>query len=1061
MAIAFAAAFTASAGPADTAGRAGRAAGAAAGLAVPIPYYVPPGLAVPKTPDEKGRTVVADTLRFKWPPADSAAAKAASKSAADAAAATSKKIIIEDTADAASNITPIDSLSEKFTEDDAAEAESDTVAAARKSAEPPLKRPRTRQELNKMSREELFRLAFGRGAPDKPRNLAVRLFGEGRPIGNTEIAYNGDFTAFTFRSTALSRLLDKLILPEARDAAGDSLGHFDSAIMEAAGYSLTVDDANFELRVAFPPEDKDVQFTRVYGDRWTDEPRGDEIPPAAFSLYINYNVDDRGRYLRYGGGVPAYDWAPYAGDTLIREAAVVNVDGAAAFGGWVFESSGWIREPPYRGGLTFEWDTLRWEHARRDDARAVRNFEKLRSQLFIGDITAGTSFLPGPISGGARYERNSYFFGNDPRDNLNSVSFFMAAPGEVEVYMDGAFKRRIRLPAGRHRLGGFGGNVGRNRVRLLLRSAGGSTEEIPFEFVLSHPQIMARGDSRYALTAGVRREYAPSPACFYYYADEPVVSADYAYGIHHAANAGVSAVAARRAGLGGAQISFVLGDFGFVDLRGIASYRVEDVIGAAGGETAKNIVGQRAEGSYTANLERPVARLNRLLTGDPNKAFLPEMSFAARGYWQSEFYTTRMFKEPFIGVEGGAGGVSGNLAMALWRGSLSAFGGMNFYRNTVFAADSRPYDYDYGVRLAQGFGRSYFSASAGESVRGSVRSPYVAMNTSHSFGADVSVRNHRFSAAVNAGMNSTYAKNIDEGSENPAGYAPEEPMELDWSYGGMAGWEWSNGASGVGLREYAANATLVNDRPLTAAAALRHIYNRAQLNAYYDLGFDDDAYDRETHAFRAQLAGSFMFADGLWALGQRVSDGGFALIDAHGDMRGAKVHVNRSRSSGDALSRSGLLGAAYHNRLTAYAPTEMTLSLTGAPAGAFLEQSRYYASGTYKQGFALKIGKRSRVIVSALLVEKRGGKPLGHTYLTIVQEPDSAYAAQNGEDAAAPPRAAFTGENGVLQIGGLTPGRRYRIKFRASSHLRDAIIEIPEDAYGIYSHPEVTVERDD
>jgi len=1028
-AIVFAAAFTAFAGPADTAGRAAPAGKAETrGLVVPIPFNVPPSLAVPKVPDEKGRVIVADTLRFKWPPADSAAAKAASKSAADTA---SSKIIPEDTADAASNIIPIDTLTEKFTEDDA--------AAKKPAAEPPVKPPRTRQELNKMSREDLFRLAFGRGAPDKPRNLAVRLFGEGRPAGNTEISYNENFTAFTFRSMPLSRLLDRMILPEARDAAGDSMGHFDSRILEAAGYKLNVDDVKFELRIAFPPKDKSVQFTSVYGDRTADEPRGDEILPAAVSLYINYSADDRARYLRYGG--PEYPGG--ARDTAIRDPAIVNVDGALNMRKWVFESSGWIREPLYAG--RFAWEPFTWENIRRDDARAVRNFEKLRSQLSVGDITAATSVVPGPISGGVRYERNSYFFGNDPHDNLNSVTFFMAEPGEVEVYIDGVFKRRIYLPAGRHQVGGFGGRAGRNRVRLLLRSASGATEEIPFEFVLSHPRIMARGDVRYALSAGVRREYAPSPACFYYYANEPIVSADYAYGIHHAVNAGVAGVATRHAGQGGAQFSFGVGGLGFVDMRAIASCLFAD-----------RLAGGRLEGSYTADLGQPVSRFNRFVTGDPNKAFLPDMSLALRGYFQTKYYNVRMFNAPFAGMEGVIGGVSGNFATALWRGSVSAFGGMTFYRETGLdsAYSFYPADYDYGVRIAQGFGRSYFSASAGESVRGRVRSRYITMNTSHAFGTDFNVRNHRFSASVNAGMGSKYVL------DSATVISDSIDIELDWSYGGMLGWNWSNNAVGTGSQDYAANLIFVNDQPISASAMMRHIYNRAQLNADYDLNFND-TYDRQAHTMRAQLSGSFMFADGLWAFGQRVSGGGFALVDTRGDLKNAKVHINRSRATGNELSRSGLLGAAYHSRLMAYSPTEMTLSLTDVPAGAFMEQSRYYMTGAYKQGFALKIGKQSQVIAVALFVEKRGGRPLGHTYLTIEVEPDNADMAQGGEDASAAPRAAFTNEDGVLQIGGLTPGYRYRIKFRASSRLRDALIEIPEDASGIYELPEVAVERDD
>jgi outer membrane usher protein FimD/PapC len=968
---------------------------------------VPAGLAVPAVPSESARVIVADTLRFQWPPVDSAALGDASKN---------KDAVL------------IDAPPSKAV--GAGADASDTAAAnwaTPPPAAPPPPRPRTRQELGKMSREDLFRLAFGRSAPDRPRNLAVRLFGEGRPVGNTEIVYNDKFTAFTFYSMPFSRLLDRLILPEARAAAGDSLGYFSSEVMHAAGYILRVDDVKFELRIAFPPESKAVQFTSLYGASQAVEPRGEELPPASVSFYANYSIDDRAREIWYDYRQPGRR----AVDMFARDPSTMNLDGALNVRGWVFESSGWVREP--YGGEPFTW-----EHVRRGDARVVRNFPGLRSQLSVGDIAAGTSIAPGPIAGGARYERNSYFFGNNPNDNLNSVSFFMAEPGEVEVYMDGAFRRRLYLPAGHHRVGGFGGEVGRNRVRLLLRMASGATEEVPFEFILSAPRIMPRGDVRYSLTAGVRRDYAPSPACFAYDAHEPVASADYAYGIHHAVNAGFSAVATKRAALAGAQASFGVGSLGFVDTRALASYLAEE-----------QLSGWRAEASYTADLERPVARLNRLITGDPGKTFLPPLSFALRGHCQTAYYGTRMFDEPFAGANGSAGGISGNFAVSVWRGSISAFGGMNFYREAPGDIDFYPNDYNYGARASMGFGRSYFSAGAGESVRGGVRSPYFSLNSSHAFGTDFRVKNHQFSASVNAGMSSRY-----EYAEDPE----NDSMAFDWAYGGVLGWRWSNNSTGAGTQVYSASVRAMNDQNPSASATLRHTYNRARLNANYDFSLNDnDAYYRQNHSVRGQLTGSLMFADGLWALGQQMSSGGgFALVDTRGDLRSARVHINRSRVTGNEMSRSGWLGAAYHNRLTAYGPTEMTLSLTDVPIGAVMEQSRYYAVGGYKQGFALKVGRRAQVIALVPFVDKRGGKPLAHTYLTVEAERDDG-----GEAAPAAPRAAFTDSDGILQIGGLTPGYTYRVKFRASAKLKDALIHIPDGASGIYELPEVEAEAEE
>jgi len=294
-----------------------------------------------------------------------------------------------------------------------------------------------------------------------------------------------------------------------------------------------------------------------------------------------------------------------------------------------------------------------------------------------------------------------------------------------------------------------------------------------------------------------------------------------------------------------------------------------------------------------------------------------------------------------------------------------------------------------------------------------------------------------------------------------------DSMAVDWSYGGVLGWRWSDNSTGAGTQAYSANVRLVNDQNPTGSATLRHTYNRARLNANYDFTYNEyTGYTRQNHAVRAQLTGSLMFADGLWALGQQMSGGGgFALIDTRGDLSEAKVHINRSRVTGNELSRSGWLGAAYHNRLMAYSPTELTLSLTDVPVGAFMEQSRYYVMGTYKQGFALKVGKRSQVIAVVPFVEKGSGRPLGHVYLTVEPVVDGAEglrlrsATDDTDDTDA--RAAFTGGDGVLQIGGLTAGGTYRVKFRESSKFKEVLIEIPEWAGGMYEHPTVEVERGD
>ncbi|MDR0331656.1 MAG: hypothetical protein LBH93_08115 [Chitinispirillales bacterium] len=892
------------------------------------------------------------------------------------------------------------------------------------AAAAPARRPRSREELGRMSREELFRLAFGRDAPDRPASLMMRLYGEGRPLGTVEISYNESFSAFTFASGPFSRLLDRMILPDYRAAAGDSVGHFSSAVLTAAGYSLDVNDTRYELRVLFPPEAKVLQKTNLKGG-FLREPRGEEIEPAAVSFFTNYRIDERIRYMDYSYS-SGYSGIWRSPDTLIRDRVTVNLDGALNVYGWVLESAGWVNEPS--DGV---W--LNWENARRSDARIVRDLLGMRSKISLGDISIGSSIISGPAIGGARYEHNGWFFGNNPNDDQNSVTFFMAKPGEVEVFIDGMYRRRFHLPGGHHQITGFGGEAGRNTVRLVLRTADGATEEIPFEYILSNPRNMIRGDVRYSLSAGFRRDNAPSPLCFTYNPEQPLAGAELHYGLSYSVSVGVAAQASQNAGLAGAQILWTTGKASFLDTRVFAS------------EAGPGNIGGRVDASYTINLRRPITRANRLITGDVELEPLPAFSLSLRGYCQSERYSQNVINVQRSVSNALMGGASGGFGIPALRGSVSLNGGANAYRETE-GSPSGDIAYNYGVRVAQSIKKSYFAVSAGENVRLGVRTPYFSLSTNYTFGSGVSVRNHRFSTGATAGMSTRRVSAIDSA----------EQYAYDWRYGANAGWGWSNSGAGSGSQSYSANVRVLNDLNPSVSASMKHVYNRAGLNAGYGYGSSEYAgYGRRVHSLTAQAAGSFMFADGLWAFGRSMGGfggGGFALVGATGDLKEADVHVNRSKYSGREFSKSGWLGAAYRNGIMPYSPAELALSLTDVPMGAVLEQSRYHFVSGYKRGYALRIGSIEQVIAQVRFVDK-GGTPLSYHYLTI--EP------ADEEDAAGPPRAAFTNSEGVLQAGGLQPGMEYKIKFRASANVKDAVIEIPIGADAVFEHPDVVVEREE
>jgi len=905
---------------------------------------------------------------------------------------------------------------------------------------PPAAAPRTKEDISKLSREELFRSAFGKAAPDRPQSLLMRLFVEGRALGNTEVVYSEDFSSFNFTSQSFSKWLDRIILPEERAAAGDSAGFFNSALLESLGYGLTADDSRYELLITVPPDIKSLQRRNLGGGYINvREPKGREVKPAAVSFYANYDVEERLSYSFYDYR-NSYTGRLRQRDVEQRRPVVADFDGALNVYRWVLESSAEVREPD--SGLTFTKDNIT-----RGDTRIVRDFVPLRSRLTLGEIGLGWEILSGEGIVGARYEHNDWLFGNDPRAGGASVTFFMPKSGEVEVYMDGKYNQRFYLPAGHHQISGFGGEVGRNRVQLVLRMEDGGVEEIPFEFVLGDPRNMLRGDMRYAVTAGVRRGTLYQPTYYGYRFDEPAAGAEVMYGLLHTVSVGAAAQGSQYGGLAGLQALWYMGIVGWTDWRAYAN-------------TGGRQTGYRGELSYTADLSWLTAAMNRRRL--PDDAPL-SVSFSARGHYQNDMYNpSAVLSGLRLQKNTEAGGVSGNLSFGFFKGSVSANGGVTFYRDTGYAEDDiknyYPIGYNYGLRISQSVYRVSISAGAGENVSGGMHRPYFTINSNYALGIGKNIRNHRFSATGNAGIGTTYIPPVYRKINDPEDGEPEyelvEPERFisDWNGYANAGWRWSNGVSGSGAHSYAAN-VLLRDKFQSPGgdASFSQYHNRAHLTGSYVLteNYYPD-YRRENHNARLRMTGSLMFADGLWALGRQTA-GNYVLVDTRYNLKDAKVHMNRTRHNMHDFSSSGWLGAAYQNRMMDYNLTEMTLTLTDVPPGAVMEENRYHVYGTYKQGYALRLGSKEQVIIQVRFTDN--GEPLKYAYMTIEPEDELGGAQEK--------RATFTGGDGVLQAGGLKAGVTYRVKFSSSTYFKDALIEVPEGAGSIVELPDVPVEREE
>ena len=904
----------------------------------------------------------------------------------------------------------------------------------------------TREDIGRMSREDLFRHAFGRAAVDRPRELTLVLFSEGRELGNTDIVYNDDFTEFDFISPVFSALLDTVLLPEYRPGAGDSIGYFRSSVLRAAGYAVTADEQAYVLRVQVPPDGKALQRTNLKG-RYDRGPKAEKIRPANVSMYMNYTLNNSMYYVNHTYTHPASGLENRIED-YSRTTASLNLDGALNVFGRVLEGTVLLTEPD--GGQPFTWDNYR-----RGDVRFVRELVSRNSRFTAGDVSLELGIA---TVGGMRYEYNEGFYSRDMQDGESVVLFFMPRAGLIEVHMDGIFRERFYLLAGMHEIRGFGGNMGRNRVRLVLRMENGAVEEVPFEYLLGDPRGLRRNESRYAAAAGVRRETAPSPACFEYQIKEPAVSVNYMYGLTRHVSLGVSAVGSEYNSVAEGQAMIDMGPVGWFDLRGSANY-------TPGAEIPH---GERIDLRYYPNTNLMIQMINRRITkamdldGVYSKP-LPYMSVSMSGYWQSAAYNPNPFRNP---PQSNAvlGGVSGNMGFGFLYGSIMATGGATLYRDTSASGENyHPLAYNYGARLSQRVFNIPISVSGGVYVRGGEHSPYFSINMSRMLGLSRgygrTLGRHQFSASANVGANLAYTpvylSRIDDPEDDGPLYefVTDRDPSASIGGGGRVDWRWSNGTQGNGAQSYWAGVNVpdILDPKFTGMrASMRQTHNRAQLTASYSLvnQTTQTTLRGQTHYLSGMLDGSVMFADGLWAFGRPVYDG-FILAEAKHNFAGANVHVNRSHLLKRDYSRNGLLGAAYHNAIASYTSSPITLTITDAPPGVLLENNRFYAFGGYKQGYALRIGRKEGVMMQVRLMDN--GKPLSYTYATVERDDGRPEPEK---------RATFTGGDGLLQMNNLAPGGVYVIGFGSGSSIKEIEIEVPRDSDAILELPDITVVRE-
>ncbi|MCL2259972.1 MAG: hypothetical protein FWC15_01300 [Fibromonadales bacterium] len=685
-------------------------------------------------------------------------------------------------------------------------------------------------------------------------------------------------------------------------------------------------------------------------------------------------------------------------DKCDRGPVLLNTDGAIALGGFVVEGEGRFMEKLH--------EPVTKKNFKRGNLRLVKDIYPLNSRFSFGDVGGVSNLMVYEPMGGIRYEHHENLFNRNISTERHKVNFFLQKASRVEIHLDGNFYRRLLLPAGYHEISGFDGRAGANTVQIFIHKDDGSLEEVRYEFELGDGSTLYKGERRYSLTAGFMRTQTIYD--FEYHADEPGLNAEYIYGLFHSISAGFVWQFSRQNTVTGFQLmnSNILGHTEFFGLVSKDSLKM----------------GRRAELRHSANIKK--------------------LNFSLNGYMQNSTYNPYLF-QPQHGISTEYAGLTGSSGISYENTSFSLNGGAYFNRENEM---QNPVDYHYGLSLSHYiYGLSLYAAY-GKSISKIRTNTTISLNANYGFG--MKIKNHRIS--FSAGMDSYYNHALQEYIKDPyyeenADESETETVEQsDYTLRKRAGlgWNWSQGGSNTWGQNYSANVSVQDSLDPSARLNARHYFNRLQTNASL-------TYYNQASVFRANAATSFMFADGLWAFGRPVSRG-FILADVDKSLKGSTVLVNPSQDK--SLSHSGWLGAAYKNSIANYRPTTINLRLIDMPEGAWLNSSKYYVAGHYKQGYALRLGNEMRVLMQVRLSDEKGN--LSNYYISVLHIDNEGKATDNDK------RITFTSRDGILQIGDLVPGEKYRVIFDPSTYIKDIDIKIPKDSEPFLELPDIKVKRE-
>ena len=227
-----------------------------------------------------------------------------------------------------------------------------------------------------------------------------------------------------------------------------------------------------------------------------------------------------------------------------------------------------------------------------------------------------------------------------------------------------------------------------------------------------------------------------------------------------------------------------------------------------------------------------------------------------------------------------------------------------------------------------------------------------------------------------------------------------------------------------------------NDGSTSIGGQLDYVGNRFDANLTHTVFGEnfDNIGDNQVTTLR--VGSSIAYAGGRVAVGRTINDS-FALVYPHKTLKDRQVIVGDALEGGTYVSKSGALGPAVQNSLTAFLNQSVRYDVIDPPRGYDIGDGVKRVRPAYKSGYVIEVG--SAAFVSAIgTLKGRDGQPL-KLVSGIMRRTDRADANEE---------PFFTNTVGRFAIAKLEPGVEYNVQFHSGGH-SGFTFRVPEDNDGL------------